>query len=295
MPRDKTMGNLALASYDDIFDVSLGNMSGERIVQIPLSELFPPEFHPFQVNDDDAMYRLAVSVKNEGVREPGIARPRAEGGYELLSGNRRKRACEIAGLSTMPVIIREIDDDHAALIMVSSNLDHRETLLPSEKAWAWRIMMETLNHSGIKGDRHSYEIMVERTGVKKNQIFRFIRLTELIAALIDLHDAGRLKFMPAVALSYLSIPEQTAVADAMEKYGIRPSHSQAERLKKLSQAGGLTSDKIDSILSEDKATAKSELPVSMRFRDYFPPTYSQKQMEAVIVSLLKKWRAGAAV
>jgi ParB family chromosome partitioning protein len=118
MPRDKTMGNLALASYDDIFDVGLSNTDGERIVQIPLSELFPPEFHPFQVNDDDAMYRLAVSVKNEGVREPGIARPRAEGGYELLSGNRRKRACEIAGLSTMPVIIREIDDDHAALIMV---------------------------------------------------------------------------------------------------------------------------------------------------------------------------------
>jgi ParB family chromosome partitioning protein len=233
MPREKTMGNLALASYDDIFYVGLGNTDGERIVQIPLSELFPPEFHPFQVNDDDAMYRLAVSVKNEGVREPGIARPRAEGGYELLSGNRRKRACEIAGLSTMPVIIREIDDDYAALIMVSSNLDHRETLLPSEKAWAWRIMMETLNHSGIKGDRHSYVIMVERTGVKKNQIFRFIRLTELIAALIDLHDAGRLKFMPAVALSYLSIPEQTAVADTMEKYDVRPSHSQAERLKRL--------------------------------------------------------------
>jgi ParB family chromosome partitioning protein len=295
MRRDKTMGNLALASYDDIFDVGLANTDGERIIQIPLSELFPPEFHPFQVNDDDAMYRLAVSVKNEGVREPGIARPRAEGGYELLSGNRRKRACEIAGLSTMPVIIREIDDDHAALIMVSSNLDHRETLLPSEKAWAWRIMMETLNHSGVKGDRHSYEIMVERTGVKKNQIFRFIRLTELIAALIDLHDAGRLKFMPAVALSYLSIPEQTAVADAMEKYGIRPSHSQAERLKKLSQEGGLTSDKIDSILSEDKATTKQEPTVPMHFRDYFPPTYSPKQMEAVIVKLLKKWKAGAAV
>jgi ParB family chromosome partitioning protein len=194
----------------------------------------------------------------------------------------------------MPVIIREIDDDHAALIMVSSNLHHRETLLSSEKAWAWRIMMEALNHSGIKGDRHSYEIMVERTGVKKNQIFRFIRLTELIAALIDLHDAGRLKFMPAVALSYLSIPEQTAVADAMEKYDVRPSHSQAERLNKLSQEGGLTPAKIDSILSEDKTTMKQEPTVSMRFRDYFPPTYSQKQMEAVIVKLLKKWKAGAA-
>ncbi len=295
MPRDKIVGNLALASYDDIFDAGTQNADGERIAQIPLAELFPPEFHPFQVVDDAAMYRLAVSVKNDGVREPGIARTRAGGGYELLSGNRRKRACEISGLSSMPVIVRELDDDRAAIIMVNSNLEQREKLLPSERAWAYRIMMEALNHNGVKGDRHSYEIMVERTGEKKNQLFRIIRLTDLITALIDRHDAGRLKFMPAVSLSYLSIPEQTAVADAMEKYDVRPSHSQAERLKKLSQEGGLTPDKIDSIMSEDKTSPKDKPTASMRFRKYFPPEYSPKQMETVIVGLLKQWKAGAAV
>jgi ParB family chromosome partitioning protein len=295
MPRDKTVGNLALASFDDIFSIGTESGDGERVVPMPLPELFPPEFHPFHVVDDAAMYRLAVSVKTEGVREPGIVRPRAEGGYELLCGNRRKRACEIAGVATMPVIIRELDDYRAAIVMVNSNLEHRETLLPSERAWAWRIMMEALNHNGVRADQHSYEIMVERTGVKKNQIFRVIRLTELIAVLIDLHDAGRLKFMPAVSLSYLTIPEQTAVADAMEKYDVRPSHSQAERLKKLSQEGGLTPGKIESIISEDKAAPKKQPPASMRFRQYFPPEYSPKQMEAVIVSLLKQWKAGVAV
>ena len=295
MPRERTMGNLALASFDDIFSIGTGSGDGERVVEMPTSELFPPEFHPFHVVDDAAMYRLAVSVKNEGVREPGIVRPRAEGGYELLCGNRRKRACEIAELLTMPVIIRELDDYQAALVMVNSNLEHRESLLPSEKAWAWRVMMEALNHNGVRADQHSYEIMVERTGVKKNQIFRVIRLTDLIAALIDLHDAGRLKFMPAVALSYLTIQEQTAVADAMEKYDVRPSHSQAERLKKLSQEHGLNPAQIDSIMSEDKAAPKGKPTGSMRFRQYFPPDYSPKQMEAVIVSLLRQWKAGEAV
>jgi ParB family chromosome partitioning protein len=160
MPREKTSGNLALASYDDIFDTSAGTADGERIVQIPITELFPPEFHPFQVNDDLSMQRLAVSVKTEGVREPGIVRPRAEGGYELLCGNRRKRACEIAGLDTMPVIVRDLDDDRAAILMVNSNLEQREKLLPSERAWAYRVMMEALNHNGVKGEQHSYEIMI---------------------------------------------------------------------------------------------------------------------------------------
>ncbi len=295
MPREKTVGSLALASYDDIFDIGEGNAGGERVVELPLPELYPPEYHPFQVVDDDAMYRLAVSVKAEGVREPGVARPRAEGGYELLCGNRRKRACEIAGLATMPVIIRELDDYQAAIIMVNSNLEQREKLLPSERAWAYRIMMETLNHNGVKGEQHSYEIMVERTGVKKSQLFRVIRLTDLIAALIDRHDAGRLSFMPAVELSYLTITEQTAVADAMERHEVRPSHSQAMRLKKLSQEGGLTPERIDGIIAEEKAPPKDKPTGSMRFRKYFPPEYSQKQMEAVIVSLLKQWKAGAVV
>ena len=183
MPRSNTVGNLALAGYEDIFSVGNGNVDGERIVQIPLTELHAPEFHPFNVLDDLSMYRLAESVKEYGVREPGLVRPRADGGYELVCGNRRKRASELAGLKAMPVIIREMSDALAALVMVDSNLDQREVILPSERAWAYKVMMEALNHNGIKGESHSHEIMVERTGVKKSQLFRIIRLTELIITL----------------------------------------------------------------------------------------------------------------
>ena len=294
MPRKQTNGNLALASFGEIFTVSTTPTDGERIVEMPLEELYPPELHPFQVNDDDAMYRLAVSVRERGIDQPGLARPRAEGGYELLCGNRRKRACELAGLATMPVIIRELSDEKASFIMLN-NLEQREKILPSELAWAYKVMMEALNHNGIKGEQHSYEIMVERTGVKKNQLFRFIRLTELITTLIDKVDAKQLAFNPAVELSYLSIAEQTAVAETMAAYEIKPSLSQTVRLKKLKKDGKLTLDMIDRILSEAKKPPKSEPTGSMRFRKYFPPDYSQKQMESIIVELLRDWKARAAV
>jgi len=289
----QTTGSLALAEYDDIFNVGKPIGDGESIIQIPLTDLYPPEFHPFQVNDDDAMTRLAESVKQYGVREPGLARTRSEGGYELLCGNRRRRACELSNISTMPVIIRELDDDTAALVMVDSNLEQREKILPSEKAWAYRVMMEALNHNGVKGESHSFEIMVERTGESKNQIFRVIRLTELIAALIDKVDAKQLAFNPAVELSYLSVAEQTAVAEAMAEYEIKPSLSQAVRLKKLKQDGKLTPDAIISILSEAKKPPRDEATGSMRFRQYFPPDYSPKQMESVIIELLADWKARA--
>jgi ParB family chromosome partitioning protein len=195
----------------------------------------------------------------------------------------------------MPVIVRELDDDSAALVMVDSNLDHRERILPSEKAWAHKIMMDALNHNGVKGEQHSYEIMVERTGESKNQIFRVIRLTDLIVTLTDKVDAKQLAFNPAVELSYLSQTEQTAVVSAMEKHEIKPSLSQAVRLKKLKQTGKLTADTIDTILSEAKKPPKSEPTGSMRFRKYFPPDYSPKQMETVIVELLTDWKARAVV
>ena len=185
----KTSGNLALAGYDDIFNVSRIH-DGECVIEMPLEELFPPEFHPFQVNDDAAMARLAQKVKQYGVLVPGLVRPRADGGYELVCGNRRKRACELAGFQTMPVIIREMDDHIAALAMVDTNLDQRDVILPSEKAWAYKVMMDALNHNGVKGEQHSYEIMVERTGESKNQIFRVIRLTDLIVTLADKVDAN---------------------------------------------------------------------------------------------------------
>ena len=158
MPRNtKIIGNLALSNFEDIF-CATDVQDGERVVQTPLSLLHPPEFHPFQVNDDEAMYRLADSTKEFGVREPGLARPHPDGGYELLCGNRRKRACEIAGLETMPVIIREMGDDCAAIVMVESNLEKRERILPSERAWAYKVMMDALNHNGVKGESYSFEI-----------------------------------------------------------------------------------------------------------------------------------------
>ena len=199
----KTTGSLALAGYSDIFNVGA---DGEVIREIQLAELFPPEFHPFQVNDDEAMQSLAESVKLYGIREPGLARPRAEGGYELLSGNRRKLACELAGLTTLPVIVRELGDDDAAIAMVDSNLQQREKLLFSERAWAYRIKMEALNHNGVKADMHSVEVLALQTGEKRSQIFRLIRLTELVVDLLDNVDARKLAFNPAVELSYLSIP-----------------------------------------------------------------------------------------
>jgi ParB family chromosome partitioning protein len=295
MPRNpKTIGNLALSSFEDIFGVA-DIKDDERVVLTPLSLLHAPEFHPFQVNDDAAMYRLADSIKEFGVREPGLARPRPAGGYELLCGNRRKRACELAELETMPVIIRELDDDSAAIVMVESNLEKREKILPSERAWAYKVMMDALNHNGIKGDNHSYEIMVARTGVKKSQLYRIIRLTELIITLLDKVDANQIAFNPAVELSYLSQKEQSAVAESIAEYEVKPSLSQAVRLKKLKQDEKLTIETIDRILSEEKKPPKSEPTGSARYRRFFPANYSPKQIDEVITELLTDWKTRTAI
>jgi ParB family chromosome partitioning protein len=292
MPRNtKTVGNLALAGYEDIFSASTINADGERITRIPLVELHAPEFHPFSVNDDQSMYRLSDSIKKEGVRVPGIARPRADGGYELLCGNRRKRASEIAGIPDMPAIIRSLDDDSAVLVMVDDNLEQRETILPSEKAQAYRMMMEALNHSGVKGECHTYEIMEERTGMKKSQLFRLIRLCDLIVDLIDKVDAKQLSFNPAVELSYLSAIEQTAVANAMALHEVKPSLSQAIRLKKMKQSSGLTIEMIGEILAETKKPQKDEPKGPGRYRRFFPPEYSAKAIDKVITTLLECWQA----
>ena len=304
MSKKNIMGNLALTGFDDIFQATAdtavivdGNkfVNGEIVVEIPLTELHPPEFHPFQVNDDESMARLTGSIKKYGVREPGLARPLADGGYELLCGNRRKRACEIAERPTMPVIIRELDDDSAAIAMVDSNLEQREKLLYSEKAWAYRIKLEALNHNGIKGDMLSVEVLVEQTGESKNQIFRLVRLTELVNALIDKVDAKQLAFNPAVELSYLSQVEQTAVASAMEKYEVKPSLSQAQRLKKMKQAGELTIYAIDAILAENKKPPPTEPKGADRYRRFFPPNYTLIQIDAVIIELLTAWKEGAEI
>jgi ParB family chromosome partitioning protein len=195
----------------------------------------------------------------------------------------------------MPVIIRELDDDYATIAMVDSNLEQREKLLYSERAWAYRIKLEALNHKGKKGDMLSVDVLVEQTGISKNQIFRLVRLTELVIALLDKVDTGKLAFNPAVELSYLSQAEQTAVADAMDKYEIKPSLSQAQMLKKMKQSGELSVGVIDSILSEAKKPPKDGQGGTKQFRTFFPPDYSQKQMEAVIIELLTAWKAGAAI
>lgn len=266
-----------------------GALEAIHVSETPLADLHPPEFHPFQVNDDEAMCMLVKTVKRYGVREPGLARPRAKGGYELIAGNRRKRACELAGIATMPVIIQEMDDDSATIAMVDSNLMHRDMILPSEKAWAYRVKLEALNHNGVKGEAHSADVLAAQTGESRNQIYRFVRLTELIVTLLDKVDAQQLAFNPAVELSYLSITEQTAVADAMSEYEVKPSVSQAVRLKKLKQSGGLTIDIIYAILSESKRPPKGEATGSARYRRYFPPEYSPKQIDEVIINLLSKW------
>ena len=304
MPKPKQEMNLSLSGYTDIFASTVETATtepttpnatgtiGECIVEIPLSELHPPEFHPFHVNDDEAMERLTANINHYGVREPGLARPRAGGGYELLAGNRRKRACELAELPTMPVIIREMDDADATIAMVDSNLEQREILLFSEKAWAYRVKMEALNHNGVKGDKHSVEVLVEQTGESKNQIFRLIRLTELICTLLDKVDTKQLAFNPAVELSYLSQTEQTAVVAAMDNHAIKPSLSQAVRLKKLKQSGELTIELIDTILAEVKKPSIDEPKETERYRQYFPPDYTQAQMEETIISLLRGWQMG---
>lgn len=282
----KTKGSLALASYDDIFSVQPAPLalSKETVVELPLCRLHPPEFHPFQVRDDEAMKKTAESVKKYGVIMPGLVRPRADGDFELVAGNRRKRASELAGKDTMPVIIREMDDDEAVLIMVDTNLQQRESLLPSEKAWAYRMKLEALKHRGIVVDgidigTLSVTIVSEQSGDSKSQIHRIVRLTELVPGLIDLVDAKKIAFNSAVELSYLSRKEQSALLDTMAKYEATPSLPQAQRLKKLSQSGELTLPLMDSFLAEEKKEpVKVTLPGSC-LKQYFPKDYTPKQME----------------
>jgi ParB family chromosome partitioning protein len=291
MPRNIVNGNLALTGFDDIFKSSTAPFEGESIVKLSIEELYPPEFHPFQLNDDESMTRLSENIKNYGVREPGIARPRAGGGYELLCGNRRKRACELAGITSMPVIIRDMDDDDAVICMVDSNLEQREKLLYSEKAWAYRIKMEALNHNGIKGDMNSVDILVAQTGESRNQIFRLIRLTDLIVDLLDMVDINKLAFNPAVELSYLSQKEQAFIAETMKKYEVKPSLSQAKRIKKMKQSNELTAEMIDNILKEVKKPEIDESKWTRRYIHFFPNDYTQTQIEAVITELLTEWNA----
>ena len=270
----------------------------ERIQEIPLSELHPFKNHPFRVVDDEAMQRTVESVAQFGVLAPALARPRPEGGYELVAGHRRMRASELAGLETMPVIVRQMDDDTATIAMVDSNLQ-RETLLPSERAFAYKMKMEAMarragrpskENSGQVG-RESREIIAEQTGESARQVQRFINLTNLIPELLDMVDRKEIAFNPAVELSFLKKEEQQGFLEAMDYGQSTPSLSQAQRIKKLSQAGICTQEAMNTIMNEEK---KSELDtITLKndvLRKYFPRSYTPKQMQDTIIRLLEQWQ-----
>ena len=274
----------------------------ERIQEIPLSELHPFKNHPFRVVDDEAMQRTVESVAQFGVLAPALARPRPEGGYELVAGHRRMRASELAGLETMPVIVRQMDDDTATIAMVDSNLQ-RETLLPSERAFAYKMKMEAMKHQGERTDltsgqlgrksdgKESRELIAEQTGESARQVQRFINLTNLIPELLDMVDRKEIAFNPAVELSFLKKEEQKGFLEAMDYGQSTPSLSQAQRIKKLSQAGMCTQEAMNTIMNEEK---KSELDtVTLKndvLRKYFPRSYTPKQMQDTIIRLLEQWQ-----
>ena len=293
-----------LASVDDLFSTeeSRADAQREKVLEIPLSELHPFKDHPFKVKDDEAMMETADSIRQYGVLVPAIARPDPNGGYELVAGHRRHRASELAGKDTMPVIVRDLDDDQATIIMVDSNLQ-RESLLPSERAFAYKMKLEAMkrqagrpskeNCSQLGNDfgKKSSEVLAEQVGQSKNQIFRYIRLTELIPELLDMVDEKKIAFNPAVELSYLAPEEQEIFMQAMDEVQASPSLSQAQRLKKLAQEGDFTMDAAREIMNEvkkgdlERVTFRNE-----QLRKYFPRSYTTQQMQDTIIKLLDQWQ-----
>ena len=293
--------NIKLTSVDDLFstEASREEAQREKVQEIPLEELHPFPNHPFKVLDDDRMLDTAESIREHGVLVPAIARPRTTGGYELIAGHRRKRGCELAGLATMPVIVRDLDDDAATIIMVDSNIQ-RESLLPSERAFAYKMKLEAMKRQGSRNDltsgqvgqklKWSVEKVAEQAGDSTKQVQRYIRLTELIPPLLNLVDERKIAFNPAVELSYLKPEEQTILLDAMDSEQATPSLSQAQRLKQFSQQGRLSEDVMRAILSEEKKTEVDRITLSNEtLRRYFPRSYTPKQMEETILKLLEGW------
>lgn len=295
--------NIELKSVDDLFatEESRADAQREKVQEIPLGELHPFRNHPFKVKDDAAMQDTVDSVREYGVLVPAIARPDPNGGYELIAGHRRHHASELAGKETMPVIIRDLDDDAATIIMVDSNLQ-REELLPSERAFAYKMKLEAMKHQGERLDltsaqvgrklenRESREILAEQVGQSRNQISRFIRLTELIPTLLDMVDERKIAFNPAVELSYLKKEEQTLLLEAMDSEQATPSLSQAQRLKKFSQQKMLSLDVMRAVMSEEKKTDLDRVTLKNEtLRKYFPKSYTPKQMEDTIIKLLEGW------
>lgn len=293
--------NIVLRSVDDIFQTeeNRADAQRERVQEIPLDQLKPFRNHPFKVRDDQRMLDTVDSIREYGVLVPAIARPDPEGGYELISGHRRKRGCEMAGLQTMPVIIRDLDDDAAVLVMVDSNIQ-REELLPSERAFAYKMKLEALKHQGARMDLTSCQVgtklradekLAESVNESARTVQRFIRLTELISELLDMVDERKLAFNPAMEVSYLKQDEQRMLLEAMDAEQTTPSLSQAQRLKKFSQEGKLTEEAMSAIMSEEKKSDMDKVTLrSDTLRRYFPKSYTPKQMEQTIIKLLDVWQ-----
>lgn len=288
--------NIELKSVDDLFatEESRADAQREKVQNIPLEELHPFKNHPFKIKNDAAMQDTVDSVREYGVLVPAIARPDPDGGYELIAGHRRHHASELAGKETMPVIVRDLDDDAATIIMVDSNLQ-REELLPSERAFAYKMKLEALKHQGKKtldqlGPKWSTQEIGKAGNDSMSQVKRFIRLTELIPTLLDMVDERKIAFNPAVELSYLKKEEQTLLLEAMDSEQATPSLSQAQRLKKFSQQKILSLDVMRAVMSEEKKTDLDRVTLKNEtLRKYFPKSYTPKQMEDTIIKLLEGW------
>lgn len=294
----KKGGNISLSSYDDIFRPT-SEAQQEKVQEIKLSELHPFKGHPFKVLDDEAMQKTVESITQFGVMTPAIARPRPEGGYELIAGHRRHHASKLAGKETMPVIVRDMDDDAAVILMVDSNLQ-RETLLPSERAFAYKMKLDAIKHQGSRSDLTldqvgpklpAAQIVANDSNDSMTQVKRYIRLTELIPELLDMVDEKKIAFNPAVELSYLKKEEQQGFLEAMDYAQTTPSLSQAQRLKKFSQEGKCSLDAMCAILSEEKKNEQDRVTIKNDvLRKYFPKSYTPKQMEDTIIKLLEQWQ-----
>ena len=298
MPKNSL--NVSLKGADDIFSTeeSRQEQQREQVQQIPIGELFPFKNHPFKVLDDESMQRTVESVEQYGVLSPLIARPRPEGGYEIISGHRRQHAAQFAGLETLPVIVRNMDDDAAVLLMVDSNLQ-RENILPSERAFAYKMKLEALKNQGARSDLTSVQVapklstekIGEEVGMSKDNVKRYIRLTNLIPELLDMVDEKKISFNPAVELSYLDTNQQRDFLEAMEDTQNAPSLSQAQQLKKMAQQGDFSYEKAFDVMGQEKKSEKDTVTIKNEtLRKYFPRSYTPKQMEEKIIQLLDAWQ-----
>ena len=298
MPKNSL--NVSLKGADDIFSTeeSRQEQQREQVQQIPIGELFPFKNHPFKVLDDESMQRTVESVEQYGVLSPLIARPRPEGGYEIISGHRRQHAAQLAGLDTLPVIVRNMDDDAAVLLMVDSNLQ-RENILPSERAFAYKMKLEALKNQGARSDLTSAQVapklstekIGEEVGMSKDNVKRYIRLTNLVSELLDMVDEKKIAFNPAVELSYLDEAQQRDFLEAMNDTQNAPSLSQAQRLKRLAQEGHFSYDVAFAVMGEEKKDELDKVVIKNdTLRKYFPRNYTPKQMEDTIIKLLEQWQ-----